>query len=138
MNKQEAALSDEYQDATKKRMLESIAELMHENASLKDDKERLRAELSAYKELDRAYKREVAQLKQWLAKGVAKKTDTEKFIDTYNMLIGHGLTQMQIADEIGVKQPRISAIIKPPSPSIDNLAGIVGLAVREGLISAKG
>jgi len=67
-----------------------------------------------------------------------RKQGRDRFIEVYNLLIESGLTQTQIADALGVTQPRIAAIKAGLSPSIDNLAGIVGLAVREGLISAKG
>ena len=66
-----------------------------------------------------------------------RKQGRERFIEVYNLLIEIGLTQTQIAAMLGVKQPRIAAIKAGLNPSIDNLAGIVGLAVREGLISAK-
>jgi predicted XRE-type DNA-binding protein len=67
-----------------------------------------------------------------------RKQGRERFIEIYSLLIESGLTQTQIADALGVKQPRIAALKAGLSPSIDNLARIVGLAVREGLISAKG
>ena len=66
-----------------------------------------------------------------------RKQGRERFIEIYSLLIESGLTQTQIADALGVKQPRIAAIKAGLNQSIDNLAGIVGLAVREGLISAK-
>lgn len=85
-----------------------------------------------------------APIKKLEALEMTKQTEAERkqgrdqFIEIYNRLIDSGLTQTQIAAMLGVKQPRIAAIKAGLSPSIDNLAGIVGLAVREGLISAKG
>ena len=137
MSKREAALGDEYQATTTKHMLENIAELMHENANLKDDNKRLRAELTVSKDLVRELKRVVDQLRESQKREHIKKACRKRFIEVYNKLIDHGLTQTQIAEELCVKQPRIAAIKGGLSPSIDNLSTLVGLAVQEGLISAK-
>ena len=84
-----------------------------------------------------------APIKKLEALEMTKQTEAERkqgrdrFIEIYSLLIESGLTQTQIADALGVKQPRIAALKAGLSPSIDNLTRIVGLAVREGLISAK-
>ena len=73
-------------------------------------------------------KREAAQ---------AKIDNSKEFNKLFLRLQKKGLTQMTIANALGISQPRLSTIVKSDIPSDDQLGLLTALALKEGLKVGK-
>ena len=73
-------------------------------------------------------KREAAQ---------AKIDNSKEFNKLYAKLKKKGLSQMTIANALGISQPRLSLIVSSDFPSTEQLGLLTALALKEGLKVGK-